>query len=194
MKAGQHFERACSTPSFLDEKSCMSDTSCMKCRKDPAVICCLDCHLHTRLCGLCDQLVHNFHPFHDCDAVKSGFPSPIPPAVSTDSDGEWIFVGVAAAVSKQLGTKQMYSSYFQRTVWCWSCIVPMPPLWERPANLWPTSCHIIWVRGSISMSYVFDPEVVLHWDLFQKESPGSSERSFERKDWNNKLQNIWHCL
>lgn len=44
------------------------------------------------------------------------------------------------------------------------------------------------------MSYVFDPEVVLHWDLFQKESPGSSGRSFERKDWNNKLQNIWHCL
>ena len=31
------------------------------------------------------------------------------------------------------------------------------------------------------MSYVFDPEVVLHWDLFQKESPGSSERSFERR-------------
>ena len=57
----------------------------------------------------------------------------------------------------------------------------MPPLWERPANLWPTSCHIIWVPGGISMSYVFDPEVVLHWDLFQKESPGSSERSFERK-------------
>lgn len=117
MKAGQHFERACSTPSFLDEKSCMSDTSCMKCGKDPAVICCLDCHLHTRLCGLCDQSVHNFHPFHDCDAVKSGFPSPIPPTVSTDSDGEWIFVGVAAAIFKQLGTKQMYSSYFQR----WFC-------------------------------------------------------------------------
>ena len=36
------------------------------------------------------------------------------------------------------------------------------------------SCHIIWVPGGISMSYVFDPEVVLHWDLFQKESPGSS--------------------
>ena len=31
------------------------------------------------------------------------------------------------------------------------------------------------------MSYVFDPEVFLHWDLFQKESPGSSEGSFERK-------------
>ena len=31
------------------------------------------------------------------------------------------------------------------------------------------------------MSYVFDPEVVLHWDLFQKESPGSSDRSFEKK-------------
>lgn len=94
MKAGQHFKRDCLTPSFLDEKSCISDTSCMKYRKDPAVIRCLDCHLHTRLCGLCNQLVHNFHPFHDCDAVKSGFPSPIPPTVSTDNDGEWIFVGM----------------------------------------------------------------------------------------------------
>lgn len=105
MKAEQHFKRACSTPSFLDEKSCISDTSCMKYRKDPAVIHCLDCHLHTRLCGLCNQSVHNFHPFHDCDAVKSGFPSPIPPTVSTDSDGEWIFVGVTEAISKQLGNK-----------------------------------------------------------------------------------------
>ena len=27
------------------------------------------------------------------------------------------------------------------------------------------------------MSYVFDHKVFLRWDLFQKESPGSSERS-----------------
>lgn len=27
------------------------------------------------------------------------------------------------------------------------------------------------------MSFVFDPKVFLHWDLFQKESPGSSDRS-----------------
>lgn len=26
--------------------------------------------------------------------------------------------------------------------------------------------------------HVFDPSLFLHWDLFQKESPGSSERSF----------------
>ncbi|RMX54736.1 hypothetical protein pdam_00011520, partial [Pocillopora damicornis] len=84
MKAGQHFKRACSTPSFLDEKSCI--------KRIQLSYICLDCHLHTRLCGLCNQSVHNFHPFHDCDAVKSGFPSPIPPTVSTDSDGEWIFV------------------------------------------------------------------------------------------------------
>lgn len=33
--------------------------------------------------------------------------------------------------------------------------------------------------GSVSnMTYVFDPEVFLHWDLFQKESPGCSERSY----------------
>lgn len=44
----------------------------------------------------------------------------------------------------------------------------MPPLWERPANLWPTSCHIIWVPGSISMSYVFDPEVVLQSGTFSR--------------------------
>ena len=35
-----------------------------------------------------------------------------------------------------------------------------------------------WPGSVSSMCYVFDPDVFLHWDLFQKESPGSSERSF----------------
>ena len=63
----------------------VSDTNCMKCRKDPSVMCCLDCHLHTRLPGLCDKTVHNFHPFHDHDALKSGFQRPIPLTVPMDS-------------------------------------------------------------------------------------------------------------
>lgn len=51
-------------------------------------------------------------------------------------------------------------------------------------KLLPTSNPVIVTQlgfwpGSVSnMTYVFDPEVFLHWDLFQKESPGSSERSF----------------
>ena len=34
-----------------------------------------------------------------------------------------------------------------------------------------------WLGSISSMSYVFDHKVFLHWDLFQKECPGSSERS-----------------
>lgn len=73
----------------------VSDTDCMKCKKDSVVMCCLDCHLHIRLCGLCDQTVHNFHSFYDHDALKSGFLRSIPPTVFIDSDGLWIFVGMS---------------------------------------------------------------------------------------------------
>ena len=56
---------------------------------------------------------------------------------------------------------------------CLQCHKDLPtsnPLIVTQLGFWP---------GSISnMIYVFDPEVFLHWDLFQKESPGSSERSF----------------
>ena len=45
------------------------------------------------------------------------------------------------------------------------------PLVVTQLGFWP---------GSISsMSYVFVYEVFLNWELFQKESPGSSEVSFE---------------
>lgn len=48
----------------------------------------------------------------------------------------------------------------------------------------PTSNPVIitqlgfWPGSVTNMTYVFDPEVFLHWDLFQKESPGCSERSY----------------
>ena len=72
----------------------MGKTSCMKCRENLALIRCWDCHTHTRLCGDCDQLVHNSQPFHDRDAFTSGFLKPIPPTVSVDCDGNWISVGM----------------------------------------------------------------------------------------------------
>lgn len=56
---------------------------------------------------------------------------------------------------------------------CLHCQKDMPtsnPVLVTQLGFWP---------GSISnMVYVFDPELFLHWDFFQKENPGSSERSF----------------
>lgn len=56
---------------------------------------------------------------------------------------------------------------------CLQCNKDVPtsnPLIVAQLGFWP---------GSVSSpTYVFNPSLFLHWDLFQKESPGSSERSF----------------
>ena len=69
-------------------------TSCMKCAENAAVVHCYNCHIHSRLCWHCDQLVHAMHPFHDRSALISGFLKPIPPSFSFDSDGKWVSIGV----------------------------------------------------------------------------------------------------
>lgn len=72
----------------------VNETSCMKCSEHVAVVRCYDCHIHTRLCGHCDQLIHEMQPFHDRDGLTGGFWKPIPPIVSLDCDGQWISVGM----------------------------------------------------------------------------------------------------
>ncbi|XP_078375746.1 uncharacterized protein LOC144659183 [Oculina patagonica] len=70
----------------------VNETSCMKCSEHVAVVRCYDCHIHTRLCGHCHQLIHEMQPFHDRDGSTGGFWKPIPPIVSLDCDGQWISV------------------------------------------------------------------------------------------------------
>lgn len=72
----------------------VNETSCMKCSEHVAVVRCYDCHIHTRLCGHCHQLIHEMQPFHDRDGSTGGFWKPIPPIVSLDCDGQWISVGM----------------------------------------------------------------------------------------------------
>lgn len=68
--------------------------SCMKCAERTAVVRCYDCHTFSRLCGHCDQLIHEIHPFHDRDGSNGSFFKPIPPTVSLDSEGKWVSVGM----------------------------------------------------------------------------------------------------
>ena len=72
----------------------VDETRCMKCLEHVAVIRCHDCHLHTRLCGHCDQLIHEIHPFHDRGGATGGFFKPIPPTVSLDCESKWVSVGM----------------------------------------------------------------------------------------------------
>ena len=71
----------------------LDETQCMKCLEHIAEVRCYDCHTYTRLCGHCDQLVHEMQPFHDRDGSTGGFFKPIPPTVSLDSYGKWVLVG-----------------------------------------------------------------------------------------------------
>lgn len=70
----------------------VDETRCMKCLEHIAEVRCYDCHTYTRLCGHCDQLVHEMQPFHDRDGSTGGFFKPIPPTVSLDSNGKWVLV------------------------------------------------------------------------------------------------------
>lgn len=69
-------------------------TICAKCCENAAVIRCHHCHKDRKLCGPCDQIVHENAPFHDRDVAVHGFYKPVPPTVSVSIDGQWVAVGM----------------------------------------------------------------------------------------------------
>ena len=52
-----------------------------------------------------------------------------------------------------------------------------------------------WPGSVTNMTYVFDPEFFLHWDLFQ-ESPGCSERSYLKslEQYSVRKGRVWGLL
>ena len=69
------------------------DNMCSRCSQSVAVVRCHQCSSAKHLCSDCDQILHDYWPFHDRDAVVNDHYIPILATTSKSSDGEWIIVG-----------------------------------------------------------------------------------------------------
>ena len=68
-----------------------TDQKCSHCDINSGYIKCTQCCGRRRLCGTCDQLLHENQPFHDRQyVVAHGFFQYIKPTESTDDDGNLI--------------------------------------------------------------------------------------------------------
>ena len=84
---------SCRSAIFETMLSCQAPTlqTCSHCDVKSGYIKCMQCCGGQRLCGTCDQLLHENQPFHDRQYVfADGFFQYIQPTESTDDDGNII--------------------------------------------------------------------------------------------------------
>ena len=86
---------SCRSAVFETMLSCQAPTvqTCLHCHMKCGYIKCMQCCKGRRLCGTCDQMLHENQPFHDRQyIVADGFFQYIQPTESTDDDGNLINV------------------------------------------------------------------------------------------------------
>ena len=89
---------SCRSAIFETMLSCQAPTlqKCSHCDTKSGYIKCMQCCGRRRLCGTCDQMLHENQPFHDRQYILAdGFFQYIQPTESTDDDGNLISISMS---------------------------------------------------------------------------------------------------
>lgn len=167
---------------------------CSRCLDKAAVVRCDMCSTIRHLCPECDQQVHESWPFHDRDAIVNGHYFPIPATTTWNSNGQWEIVARSLplrdlccttcggncepdcilpnthCIVVSLRGRFDVNHRRYKCLQCGKMLCTSEPVVIIQSGFWP---------GSIKdMTYVFDKELFLFWDILQKQLPGVSEGAF----------------